>query len=67
MLIFGDNQVALALLKHPNAHQRTKHIDVVFHFARDRIERRELIFEYCQTDRMVADCLTKAVPYPKYE
>jgi transposase InsO family protein len=67
MLIFGDNQGALALLKHPNAHQRTKHIDVAFHFARDRIERGEVAFDYCQTDRMVADCLTKAVPFPKFE
>jgi hypothetical protein len=67
LLIFGDNQGALALLKHPNAHQRTKHIDVAFHFGQGRIGRREVVFEYCQPDRMVADCLTKAVPYPKYE
>jgi hypothetical protein len=67
MLIFGDNEGALALLKHPNAHQRTKHIDVAFYVAQDRIERRDVVFEYCPTDRMVADGLTKAVPYPKYE
>jgi hypothetical protein len=67
MLIFGDNQGALALLKHPNAHQRTKHIDFAFHFARDRIERGEVVLDYCQTDRMVADCLTKAVPFRKFE
>jgi hypothetical protein len=37
LLSFGDNEGALALLKHPNTHQRTKHIDVTFHFARDKI------------------------------
>jgi hypothetical protein len=31
LIIFGDNQGAFALLKHPNAHQRTKHIDEAFH------------------------------------
>jgi hypothetical protein len=44
MLIFGDYQGALALLKHPNAHQRTKHIYVACHFAHDRLERGEVVF-----------------------
>jgi hypothetical protein len=59
LLIYGDNQGALALLKHPNAHQRTKHIDVAFHFARDRVEHGEIVFLYCQTNSMVAECLAK--------
>jgi hypothetical protein len=67
LLIYYDNQRALELLKHPNAYQRTKHIDVAFHFARDRIVRGEVSFEYCQTDRMVAECLTKAVPVMKFK
>jgi hypothetical protein len=45
MLIFGDNQGALALWKHANAHQRTKHIVVAFHLDRDRIERGEVVFD----------------------
>jgi hypothetical protein len=66
-LIFGDNQGALALLKHAKAHQRTKQIDIAFHIAQDRIERRKIAFDYCQTDKMVADCLMKAVLYPEFE
>jgi hypothetical protein len=38
-----------------------------FIFARDRLERGEVVLDYCQTDRMVAECLTKAVPFPKFE
>jgi hypothetical protein len=59
--ILGDNQAALKLIKNPMSTQRSKHIDVTHHFVRERVARREAVFEYCQTAHMVADCLTKAV------
>ena len=57
-----DNQGALKLIKHPHAHQRTKHIDIALRFIQDRVERGELICEYISTDKMIADCTTKSVP-----
>ena len=35
--LWGDNQAALKLLKHPIASNRSKHIDVIYHFARERV------------------------------
>jgi hypothetical protein len=64
--ILCDNQGAMKLLKHPIASQRSKHIDVLHHFARERVARREVEFVYCPTSEMAANFFTKAVPVRKF-
>jgi len=61
MVIRCDNQSAISLTKNPTHHARTKHIDVQCHFVRERVENGEVRFEYCSTEHMVADVLTKAL------
>jgi lipoate-protein ligase A len=56
-----DNHGAISLTKNRTHHTRTKHIDVQHHFVRDRVENGEVQFEYCPTEDMVADVLTKAL------
>jgi len=66
MRIYSDNQGAIKLLKHPVASVKSKHIDVIHHFARERVARKEVQFEYISTDLMIADCMTKALAASKF-
>ena len=65
MTIKADNQSAIKVMKNPVLSSRSKHIDVVYNFARERVARREVSFEYIRTEHMLADALTKAVPKAK--
>ena len=40
--IFVDNVSAIALAKNPVFHERSKYIDVQYHFIRDRLKRMKL-------------------------
>ncbi|KAJ3559327.1 hypothetical protein NM688_g410 [Phlebia brevispora] len=63
--IHCDNQGAIALSKDDQYHARTKHIDIRFHFVREKIEDNKLEITYLSTDQMVADLLTKALLGPQ--
>ena len=61
-IIHEDNQGAIAMSKKPKFHARTKHIDIKYHFIRDKVESGELLLKYCLSSDMIADMLTKALP-----
>ena len=47
------------MLQNDGGHQRTKHIDIKFKFARDLVASKFLNVIYCTTEDMIADLLTK--------
>ena len=65
--IFADNQGAIKLVKNPVVSNRSKHIDVVYHFARERVARKDVKIAYVKTNDMLADMLTKPVEKAKLD
>ena len=63
--LYGDNQGAIALVKNPEFHARTKHIDVSLHYIREIAKDGKAEVQYVPTKDMAADCLTKPLPAPK--
>ena len=59
--IFDDNQGAIALVENPVHHQRSKHIDIKYHFVRDERSQGKIDVVYIPSKDMVADIFTKPV------
>jgi len=65
--LLADNMGAIALAKNPEFHARTKHIDIAYHFIREKIADSTVTVEWIPTTKMVADGLIKALPAPKFK
>lgn len=61
-----DNQSAIAIAKNPVHHQRTKHIDIKYHFIREKVNLGLFKLYYLPSKEMLADILTKPLPLPAY-
>jgi hypothetical protein len=58
--LYVDNS-AIALMKNPVFHGKSKHIDTRFHFIRQCIEREQIVARRVGTTEQKADSLTKAL------
>lgn len=63
--IFEDNQSCVKLVDNEKFSRRTKHIDTKYHFVRDLKQKDIVNIQYCPTDNMVADLLTKPLHFIK--
>ena len=60
-----DNQSAMKLSKNPISHQRSKHIDIKYHFIRDIISKGLVELYYIPSQHNVADLFTKPLSNPR--
>ena len=65
--IYGDNQGSLDVVRNPVKHNRTKHIDIRYHFIRELYQSQIITVDHVGTEENIADVMTKAVPRHKYE
>ena len=60
-VIQEDNQSCIKICKNPVMQKRTKHIDNKHHFVRERVEDGTVELQYCATEDICADLMTKAL------
>ncbi|KAJ0466898.1 putative RNA-directed DNA polymerase [Helianthus annuus] len=61
-----DNLSAIALMKNPVFHERSKHIHTRYHFIRECVEREQIEVEHVSGDLQRADILTKVLARLKF-
>ncbi|MCO5603359.1 hypothetical protein L7F22_057509 [Adiantum nelumboides] len=65
--ISTDSQSALAVVRNPIFYARTKHIEVHYHYVRERLSAGEISLAYVPTQDNLADLFTKALSREKLE
>ena len=65
--LFIDNQSTIKLIKNPQFHCRTKHIDIKYNFIREKYSLGLFKLEYVNSKNQQADLLTKGLPKEAFE
>ena len=66
IVIYYDSQNAVSLSMNQVYHDKTKHVNVKYHFVRDMIKSEAIAIEKISTNENVANMLREALPYEKF-
>jgi hypothetical protein len=62
--VYGDNQSTIAVSENGVKGERTKHVDVKYHFVTEAVERGVITLRWVPTAQQQADIFTKALAAP---
>jgi len=62
--VFGDNQSTIAVSKNGVKGERTKHVDVKYHFVTETVESGKVKLQWVPSAQQQADIFTKALASP---
>jgi hypothetical protein len=65
-IIWCDNVSALSLAANPIYHARTKHIEVDYHYVREKVLNRDIVVSYISTADQIADVFTKGLSSARF-
>jgi hypothetical protein len=65
--IFYNNQSCIKLSVNLVCHDKSKHIEIKYHYIREMIKKGAVKLQYVPTDEQVADVLTKPLSRVKFE
>ena len=68
-IMFQDNQSAMLLENNgrKSAGKRSRHLNIRFFFVTDQKEKGNINIEFCTTDQMIADYMTKPLHGKKFK
>jgi hypothetical protein len=66
-VLHTDNAAAESIAKREPDYQRSKHIDIRYHFVRDHYEKGTYSIEHIPGTEQIADILTKSLPRFKHQ
>lgn len=65
-ILYIDNLSTVRLTKNPEFHRRSKHIEVRYHFVRERFQEGCFDIQHISGENQIADLLTKELPKPRF-
>ncbi|KAI3662213.1 hypothetical protein MP638_002199 [Amoeboaphelidium occidentale] len=67
LTIYEDNQSCIKLAKDPQHISNAKHLEIKYHFTREKVQSGEVGLVYVSTKDMIADMLTKSLPRDQFQ
>lgn len=61
MKLLCDNKAAIDISHNPVQHDRTKHLEVDWHFIKEKLEAKIISMPFVRSSEQLADVLTKPV------
>jgi hypothetical protein len=66
-MILCDNQSCIKMTENPVFHDKSKHIEIQYHYIHDMVQRGAIKLQYLSMDEQVVDVLTKPLSHVKFE
>lgn len=67
VIIHFDNTSAINIYKNLVLHVRTKHIELKYHFLRERVQEKKVRLEHVSSKEKLVDIFTMSLPKATFE